>query len=113
MQYPSDLLMNKFSEEGGKDSTQFSSDLQIHHTYSEDEQSTFSVKQIQFCNFLDDNVEPPSKLQMEYLLEEQTVCVEIWKYCFGTFFGETLAGRCENLCIFFFGEQLDEHKWFL
>ena len=70
MQYPSNLLTDKVLEAGGEDSTQFLSGLQVNHTYSEDEQSTFSVKQIQFCNFLDDNVEPPSKLQMEYLLED-------------------------------------------
>ena len=53
MQSPSDLTMDNFSEDGGENSTQFLSSLQIQHTLSEDDESNFSVVRTQLCNFSD------------------------------------------------------------
>ena len=48
MQFTAELSMDNFSEDGGDNSTQFSSGLQTHHDNSEEEHSTFSFEEKQF-----------------------------------------------------------------
>ena len=48
MQFTAELSMDNFSEDGGDNSTQFSSGLQTHHDNSVEEHSTFSFEEKQY-----------------------------------------------------------------